>query len=65
MAEIPVEVAWDAKIDAILSYPSQLETIFRSYVGIGTSREEISEALRRYAGRHGEGELSERFWKVK
>jgi LmbE family N-acetylglucosaminyl deacetylase len=62
--QIPAESTWDAKIDAILCYPSQLETVFREYVGVGTSRDEISAALRAYATWAGEGQLAERFWKI-
>jgi LmbE family N-acetylglucosaminyl deacetylase len=64
-ALIPARPTWEAKLDAILSYPSQLETVFRSYVGVGTSREEISEALRAYARAAGEGALVERYWHLK
>jgi LmbE family N-acetylglucosaminyl deacetylase len=56
--------AWNAKLDAILSYPSQLETVFRQYVGVGTSRSEISAALRDYATRAGDGAAVERFWRM-
>lgn len=62
VARIPVDTAWDAKVDAILSYPSQLETIFLNYVGVGISRDEISAALQRYANSSGKGTLEERFW---
>ena len=61
VASIPVEAVWDRKIDAILSYPSQLETVFRQYVGVGTSRWEISEALMNYAVSAGNGAVAERF----
>ena len=60
---IPAGPGWEAKIDAILAYPSQLETIFRHYVGVGTSREEISAALAAYAAGIGDGGVSERFWR--
>lgn len=65
VARIPIAETWDAKLDAILSYPSQLETIFRDYVGVGVSREEIGVALRAYAERAGDGIAVERFWKMK
>lgn len=64
-ARVPAGSAWETKVDAIFSYPSQLETIFRNYVGIGTSREDISEALRAYATREDDGTLTEVFWTVK
>ncbi len=63
-ALIPVAVAWDAKIDAIMSYPSQLDTVFRVYVGISPTREEIDRALRERALALGDGTLVERFWRV-
>jgi LmbE family N-acetylglucosaminyl deacetylase len=61
-AHVPVQSAWDQKIDAILRYPSQLETVFRQYVGVGTTRAEISKALSAYATRAGDGVMVERFW---
>jgi LmbE family N-acetylglucosaminyl deacetylase len=64
VARIPAESTWDRKIDAILRYPSQLETVFRQYVGVGTTREEISEALSTYAARAGDGAMVERFWRL-
>ena len=64
MARIPAESTWDRKIDAILRYPSQLETVFLQYVGVGTTREEINEALSAYAVQAGDGSMSERFWRL-
>ena len=64
VARIPAETTWERKIDAILRYPSQLETVFLQYVGVGTSREEIDEALSAYAARAGDGVLAERFWQL-
>jgi len=64
VARIPVESTWERKIDAILRYPSQLETVFRQYVGVGTTREEIDEALSTYAARAGDGAKVERFWQL-
>jgi LmbE family N-acetylglucosaminyl deacetylase len=64
VARIPAESTWERKIDAILRYPSQLETVFLQYVGVGTSREEISEALSAYAARAGDGVIAERFWRL-
>ena len=63
-ARIPARLTWDQKIEAILRYPSQLETVFRQYVGVGTTREEISEALSAYAARAGDGTEVERFWRL-
>jgi LmbE family N-acetylglucosaminyl deacetylase len=63
-ASIPVAAGWQAKIDAVMSYPSQLETVFRQYVGVGTSRDEIDAALLAYATRTGVGVPAERFWRL-
>jgi LmbE family N-acetylglucosaminyl deacetylase len=62
VAHIPARSTWDRKIDAILRYPSQLETVFLQYVGVGTTRKEIDEALSAYAARAGDGTMAERFW---
>jgi LmbE family N-acetylglucosaminyl deacetylase len=64
VARVPTQSTWEQKIDAILRYPSQLETVFRQYVGVGTTREEISEALTAYATRAGDGVIAERFWRL-
>lgn len=64
VASIPARSVWEHKIDAILSYRSQLETVFQHYVGVGTSRDEISAALVAYADQVGDGILVERFWHV-
>jgi LmbE family N-acetylglucosaminyl deacetylase len=64
VARIPAQATWDRKIDAILRYPSQLETVFLEYVAIGTTREEIDEALSSYAARAGTGAMAERFWQL-
>ena len=64
VACIPAGTAWAQKIDAILRYPSQLETVFTHYAGVGTKRDEISEALAAYAARAGDGALVERFWRL-
>jgi LmbE family N-acetylglucosaminyl deacetylase len=62
VAHVPAQSVWDQKIDAILCYPSQLETVFLQYVGIGTTREEISDALSAYATQVGDSVMVERFW---
>ena len=64
VARVPAQSVWDQKIDAILRYPSQLETVFLQYVGVGTTRVEISEALSAYASQVGDGTMVERFWRV-
>jgi LmbE family N-acetylglucosaminyl deacetylase len=63
-ALVPVEATWGEKLDAILAYPSQLETVFTQYVGVGTSRNEISDALLAYARGAGDGKPVERFWQL-
>lgn len=65
VARVPVRATWEAKLDAILSYPSQLETVFLSYVGVAANRADINAALQEYARTAGEGELVERFWKMR
>ncbi len=56
---VDIGAAWDAKLDAIMCFPSQLPTIF-DYVDVGSSRDEISAALREYAA---DGDaLVERYW---
>jgi hypothetical protein len=47
-----------------MAYPSQLAVIFGRYVGVGTSRQAISEAMANYAKSVGDGMLAERFWAV-
>ena len=64
VARIPAQSTWKQKIDAIFRYPSQLETVFLQYVGIGTTREEIDEALSAYAAQAGDGAMAERFWQL-
>jgi LmbE family N-acetylglucosaminyl deacetylase len=63
-AIVPVDDAWESKIDAIFAYPSQLETIFSHYVGVGSSRDKVDEAMRVYAGQYAPGSLAERYWRV-
>ncbi len=59
---VDVSEQWEQKIDAIFAYPSQLDTIFVDYVGIGSSRGEVSDAMKQYAMKVGDGTLCERFW---
>lgn len=59
---IDISEQWEAKIDAIFAYPSQLSTIFQEYVNVGTSRAEVSAAMAAYAGQVGGSKLCERFW---
>lgn len=64
VASIAADGAWSTKIEAILCYPSQLDTIFRHYVGIGTSGGEISAAIAAFSMREDEKFVGERFWKL-
>ncbi len=64
VARIPAQSTWSQKIDAILRYPSQLETVFLQYVGVGTTQGEIDEALSAYAAQVGDGAMVERFWRL-
>ena len=61
---VPIGEVWDAKIAAVLCYPSQLATVF-SYVDAGASRVEIEEVMRRYALTIGGVEPAERFWRLR
>jgi LmbE family N-acetylglucosaminyl deacetylase len=61
---VDISGQWTAKIDAIFAYPSQLSTIFKEYVNVGTRREEVSAAMAAYAGDVGGGMLCERFWSL-
>lgn len=63
LGKVPAEGQWDAKLDGILSYPSQLETIFHHYVGVKPTREGIQEAISAYASDQDETNMGERFWK--
>lgn len=60
---VPAGAHWDARLDGILSYPSQLETIFRQYVGVEPSRDGIGRALAAYGVDEYETNVGERFWK--
>lgn len=62
MGKAPAGPHWDARLDGILSYPSQLDTIFRHYVGVEPSRAGISDALAAYGIDNDENNVGERFW---
>ena len=59
---VDVGSQWKRKVDAIMAYPSQLSTIFGQYVGVGTARAAIDEAMSTYARSMGDGAPAERFW---
>lgn len=62
-ARVPVAVAWDRKLDAIMAYPSQLQTVFGNYAGVDPTRPAIAGALERYHRRLGDDQPVERFWR--
>jgi LmbE family N-acetylglucosaminyl deacetylase len=62
--KVPAGTGWDAKLDGILCYPSQLETIFQHYVGVKPTRDGITEALSAFAITEDESNIGERFWKI-
>lgn len=59
---VDVSGVWSTKIDAIMAYPSQLKVIFGDYVGVGSTRSAIDEAMSAYARGLGDGRPVERFW---
>ncbi len=65
LAPVTIEVSttWEAKIAAVLAYPSQLTTVF-GYVGGNGSAEDSARRLRDYAVGVGGGMPAERFWRL-
>jgi len=61
---VDVSSVWTKKIDAIMAYPSQLKVIFESYVGAGSSRDEIDDVMGAYSREAGNGRNAERFWRI-
>lgn len=61
---VDVATTWEAKLDAIFAYPSQLITVFVDYVSVGTSRPDVDAAMSAYHRKVGNGALCERFWKA-
>jgi LmbE family N-acetylglucosaminyl deacetylase len=60
---VGIGAVWEAKIDAIHCYPSQLTTIF-GFVAGGVRRVEIEAVMHRYALALGGEEAAERFWRL-
>ena len=56
------ESGWRRKIDAVLAYPSQLETVFRNYAGVEPTAAGIDAALSAYHRSIGTETGVERFW---
>ena len=63
VASIPTDTGWTRKIEAVLAYPSQLETVFRNYAGVEPSSGAIDSALGDYHSAAGDGDSVERFWR--
>lgn len=59
-AAVDVTGVWERKLAAILSYSSQLATVFAD----GQGREAVDQSLRRYADEIGGGIARERFWRL-
>ena len=62
-ASILTDTGWTRKIEAVLAYPSQLETVFRNYAGVEPTFEAINSALTDYHRAAGDGDSVERFWR--
>ena len=60
---VDVAATWDAKLAAILAYPSQLAGVF-GRAGTGSPLPEIDAVMRAYALATGQGTLSERLWRL-
>ena len=60
---VRVGSVWDVKIDAIMSYGSQLAAIFGG-IAEPPTRDVIDRALRDYGKTVGQGEAAERFWRT-
>ena len=63
VAAIPADPGWRQKLDAVLAYPSQLETVFTNYAGVDASAAAIDKALSAYHQEIGNGQRAERFWR--
>ena len=64
VADVPADPGWQRKLDAVLAYPSQLETVFTNYAGVDASAAAIDAALSGYHREIGNGQRAERFWRV-
>jgi LmbE family N-acetylglucosaminyl deacetylase len=60
---VPVSAVWERKLDAIMRYRSQLASVFQGITG-DPGRQEIGQAMIRYAREVGRGEPAERFWRL-
>lgn len=65
VASVPTDTGWARKIEAVLAYPSQLETVFRNYAGVEPTPKAIDSALTEYHRSAGDGESVERFWRLR
>ena len=62
-ATVDVTATWDAKLTAILAYPSQLAAVF-ALSGARSTPAEIDDVMRAHALAVGAGALSERLWRL-
>ncbi len=58
----PTAPGWRRKIQAVLAYPTQLETVFRNYAGVEPTPTGIDDALATHHLSVGAGMSAERFW---
>jgi hypothetical protein len=63
-ARVPIAAVWDRKLRAILSYASQVRTVFRQIAPNDDVPAAVEAALRDYAERVGDGILAELMWRV-
>lgn len=61
-ARVPIAAVFEAKLDAVLAYDSQLDKVFTEYAGMGTSRAAIAAGLTAYHSRGGP-QIAEVFWR--
>ena len=62
VARVPIAAVFDAKLNAVLAYGSQLDKVFTEYAGMGASREAIAAGLTAYHSRGGPP-IAEVFWR--
>ncbi|MER3484752.1 MAG: hypothetical protein C4345_00995, partial [Chloroflexota bacterium] len=60
---IPVSAMWERKLDAIMSYRSQLASVFQGITG-DPDRRKIGQAMMRYAREVGQGKPGECYWRL-
>ncbi len=60
---VPISAVWERKLDAIMTYRSQLASVFQG-IAANPTRAEIGQAMIRHAREVGRGEPAERFWRL-